>query len=62
MDKLFCDLKAGKNICKICNEDAYYPPRNPRKRTVVKAGEDLLCYAALSLRSWHVPGLLREDV
>ena len=34
MEKLFCDVKAGENICKICTNKAYYPVNNPAKKYV----------------------------
>jgi len=38
---LFCDIKAGKNTCKICKEEAYYPTRNPSRNVVTIANTTL---------------------
>ena len=35
---MFCDLKAGKNTCKICEEEGYYPTRSPYKKYVLVQG------------------------
>ena len=41
MHTLFCDVKAGKNICKICQEEAYYPTRDPSGETITIADTTL---------------------